>query len=159
MSRNAPSIEHRRAPAGVPGFMSTHPAGARCPALQPQTIRFTPWRWALAFVGVLAVSVGALGVVVPGLPTTIFLIIASWCFTKSCPWLETRLIRNRYFRPFLVFMEPGVRMPLRAKVIANAMMWLAIAASSGVFLARGDWPIALPVILAGAVGSWFIARR
>lgn len=139
--------------------MTTLPAGHQCPALQSPEIPLTPWRWGLALVGVLAVSVGAVGVVVPGLPTTIFLIIASWCFTKSCPWLERKLIRNKFFRPFLVFMEPGVRMPLRAKIMANAMMWLAIAASCGVFIANEQWLIALPVIVAGAVGSWFIARR
>ena len=143
--------------------MTTHPAGASCPVLQPRAtapvIPLTPWRWALALAGVLAVAVGAVGVVVPGLPTTIFLIIASWCFAKSCPWLETKLVRNRFFRPFLVFIEPGARMPLRAKIISNAMMWLAISGSCGVFLARGDYLITLPVLAAGAVGSWFIARR
>ncbi|MFI4892363.1 MAG: DUF454 family protein [Phycisphaerales bacterium JB058] len=140
--------------------MTTHPAGAsQCPVLQAPVIAFTPWRWAVALLGVLAVAVGAVGVVVPGLPTTIFLIIASWCFAKSCPWLETRLIRNRFFRPFLVFMEPGARMPLRAKVISNAMMWIAISGSCGMFFARGDFLITLPVIAAGAIGSWFIAKR
>ena len=159
MSENAPSIDLHAAPKGVAGLMTTLPAGSQCPALQTQTLPVTPWRWGLAVLGVLAVSMGALGVVVPGLPTTIFLIIASWCFTKSCPWLEQKLIRNKFFRPFLVFMEPGARMPMRAKVIANAMMWLAIAASCGVFIASGQWLIAVPVIAAGAVGSWFIAKR
>jgi len=163
MPNPAPSIGPRDAPLGAPGLMASCPMGsgkpAACPALQSQVLPFTPWRWALAALGVLAVSVGALGVVVPGLPTTIFLIIASWCFAKSCPWLETRLIRNRFFRPFLVYLEPGAAMPRQAKISAMVLMWLAISVSSAVFLARGDWIIALPVVLAGAVGTWFIARR
>lgn len=145
--------------------MSTHPA--RVPAAfnqaldaaAPPVLPFTPWRVALAGVGMLSVGVGAVGVVVPGLPTTIFLIVASWCFAKSCPWLEAKLIRNRFFRPFLVYLEPGVRMPRRAKVISIALMWLFIGASCGAFLARADYLIALPVLAAGAVGTWFIARR
>ena len=35
----------------------------------------------------------------------------------------------------------------------------ALVLSCGVFLARGDYLITLPVLAAGAVGSWFIARR
>ncbi len=145
--------------------MTTHPGATNAAISQAldgantPVIPFTPWRWALAFVGVLFVALGAVGVIVPGLPTTIFLILASWCFAKSCPWLETRLIRNRFFRPFLVYLEPGVKMPRKAKVISIALMWFFISASCGAFLARGDWIIALPVIAAGAVGTWFIARR
>jgi len=41
-------------------------------------------RWLLAGAGVVAVGLGGLGVFVPGLPTTIFLIIASYCFARSC---------------------------------------------------------------------------
>ena len=145
--------------------MTTHPAATNAAinqaldGIRTPVIPFTPWRWGLACVGVLFVAIGAVGVVVPGLPTTIFLIMASWAFAKSCPWLEKRLIRNRFFRPFLVYLEPGVQMPLKAKVISIAVMWLFIAGSCGAFLARGDWIIALPVIAAGAVGTWFIARR
>ncbi len=145
--------------------MTTHPGVPNAAINQAlegtatTVIPFTPWRWALASVGVLFVALGAVGVVVPGLPTTIFLILASWSFAKSCPWLEAKLIRNRFFRPFLVYLEPGVKMPMKAKVISIGLMWFFIAGSCGAFLARGDWIIALPVIAAGAVGTWFIARR
>ena len=139
--------------------MTTHPAGPSAIALPShRVIPFTPWRWALAAFGLFCVAAGAIGVVVPGLPTTIFLILASWAFAKSCPWLESRLIRNRFFRPFLVYLEPGVRMPPRAKAIALAMMWTAIAISSAILLTR-EWLIVPPVLLAGLVGTWFIARR
>src|SRR4029450_10740469 len=38
--------------------------------------------------GLVAVALGAVGIVVPGLPTTVFFIIAAWCFSHSSPRLE-----------------------------------------------------------------------
>lgn len=124
--------------------------------------RLDPVRLWLAGVGVVCVGLGALGVFVPGLPTTIFLIIASWCFARSCPWLERRLIRNRFFAPFLRFLEPGAVMPTRARIIASAMMWTAIVASILV-LASSEAPVWVPVLVAlagliGTVAIWTIAR-
>jgi uncharacterized membrane protein YbaN (DUF454 family) len=86
-------------------------------------------RWWLAAVGVLSVGLGGLGVIVPGLPTTVFLIIASWCFVRSCPLLERVLIRNRFFAPFLKYTQPGAVMPLKARVISTGAMWAAIGLS------------------------------
>jgi uncharacterized membrane protein YbaN (DUF454 family) len=86
-------------------------------------------RWMLASVGVVSVGFAGIGAVVPGLPTTIFLIIASWCFAKSCPWLERRLLRNRLFAPYMVYVDGGGPMPRRAKAVALGMMWTAISLS------------------------------
>lgn len=116
-------------------------------------------RWTLACLGLLCVGLGGIGVVVPGLPTTIFLIAASWCFTRSCPWLEERLIRNRFFRPYLKFIDRGEPMPRRVMWITLAVMWVAIGLST-TMLWLGDTPIfvALCVPLAGVVGTVFIVR-
>ncbi len=121
--------------------------------------RGTAWRWGLASLGIACVGLGAVGVVVPGLPTTIFLIIASWCFARSCPWLEQKLIRNRFFGPFLKYLEPGARMPMRVMWITLAVMWACIGASVWTIL-TGDAPgfVAPTVVGAGVVGSWFVYR-
>ena len=128
-------------------------------ALTPRSLRGSLRRWLLAAVGVVCVALGALGVVLPGLPTTIFLIVASWCFARSCPWLEDRLVRTRFFRPFLGYLD-GARMPFKAVVVTLVVMWTAIAIST-VVLARGDDPrplIAAIVPVAGLVGSVFVVR-
>lgn len=116
-------------------------------------------RWLLAVVGVLSVALGAIGVFVPGLPTTVFLIAASWCFARSCPWLEKRLIRVSLFRPFLGYVD-GAVMPKSAVVISLLAMWIAITSSVALFLTAATPKIALSlvVILAGFIGSWFIFR-
>lgn len=118
-------------------------------------------RWTLASIGVACVGLAAVGVVVPGMPTTVFLLAAIWCFTRSCTWLEDKLIRNRFFAPFLPFLVPGVAMPLKAKVISLTMMWAAIVISGAVFIMNdigNGWPVIGTVTL-GLIGTWFIARR
>ncbi|GAB4385695.1 MAG: hypothetical protein Kow0022_12570 [Phycisphaerales bacterium] len=113
-----------------------------------------PRRWALAAVGVACVGMGAIGVFVPGLPTTIFLIIASWCFTRSCPWLEERVRRLRIFKPFYQVIDNGGRMPRRAKVISWTFMWTAIAISTALLISQGLHPAVWgSVIAAGIVGT------
>jgi hypothetical protein len=117
-------------------------------------------RWLLAAAGMLLVGLGALGAVLPGLPTTVFLIGASWCFARSCPWFEERLIRIPLFRPFQRYLEPGTRMPRRAVVTTLVVMWLAVGSSSLLLATRGEGrPVLAAVVLVlGLVGSWFVWR-
>jgi uncharacterized membrane protein YbaN (DUF454 family) len=125
-----------------------------------QVSRSRARRWLLAALGVGCVGCGAVGVVVPGLPTTVFLIAGSWCFARSCPWLEERLIRVPLFRPFLGYLEPGARMPRRAVVLTLVVMWLAIAVSSTVVgLGEPQRPLlAGLIVVLGLVGSVFVLR-
>lgn len=117
-------------------------------------------RWSLAAIGVVCVGLGALGVFVPGLPTTVFLIAASWLFARSCPWLEERLIRVSLFRPFLGALQPGARMPRRAAITSLVVMWIAITCSAMLLAAAGGGGVAAAavVVAAGVVGSVFIVR-
>lgn len=118
-------------------------------------------RWLLAGAGVLSVIVGGIGVVVPGLPTTPFLLLASWCFTRSCPWLETRLIRNRFFGSYLRYLDGEVPMTRRAKAITIGIMWLFVSLSSLTILQADrslTWLVICLALLA-LIGTIFIIRR
>ncbi len=132
-------------------------------AAPTQPVRIAPHRltrWALALVGVGCVGVGAAGVFVPGLPTTVFLILATWCFTRSCPWLERRLIRNRLFAPFLGYLDRSRPMPRRARVAAIATMWAFVGLSIALLAFRNPeifWA-SVPIAGAAGVGTVFIVR-
>jgi uncharacterized membrane protein YbaN (DUF454 family) len=117
-------------------------------------------RWLLAAAGVLAVITGGIGVVVPGLPTTVFLIIGSWCFARSCPWLERRLIRNRLFAPYMKYLSGDAVMPMRAKLITIGIMWVFVAVSAATLLRaeRGPEWLAACVVVAAIIGTVCIVR-
>ncbi len=116
------------------------------------------WRYALAGVGILFVGIGAVGAFLPGLPTTIFLIIASACFAKSCPWLEDRFLNTRLFRPYMRIVNGERAMTRREKLGTLAIMWTFVSISV-VLLAMGDSPnlwLVFTVVLAALVGTVFI---
>jgi uncharacterized membrane protein YbaN (DUF454 family) len=117
-------------------------------------------RWLLAGLGIALVGVGAVGVFLPGLPTTIFLLGASWCFARSCPWLEERLIRVPLFRPFVGYLDNGGTMPRAAVVTTLVVMWIAITASVvTINLGAEPRPVLGSFIVAlGLVGTFFILR-
>lgn len=122
----------------------------------------SPVRWFLAFTGVAFVGLAGIGAVVPGMPTTVFLIAACWCFTRSCPWLERRLVRTRFFAPFLRYLEPGAVMPLRARLVTLGVMWGSVTASVWILASRGvAWWVPAVIIAAALVGSacvWRLGR-
>lgn len=116
-------------------------------------------RWTLVAAGCACVALGALGVVVPGLPTTIFLIVASWCFVRSCPWMERKLVRSRLFAPYAPYLDGSRHMPARAKAITIAIM-AAFTGASCIVLLRSPAPIWAPLTVAALaiVGAAFIIR-
>ena len=113
-----------------------------------------------ASAGVVLVGVGAVGVVVPGLPTTIWLIGASYLFARSHPGLESRLIRNRFFGPYLRYLDRPATMPRRAKITTCALMWTSVGVSLAVLATSGRLSMWLGAVIVGAaaVGTWFICR-
>ena len=117
-------------------------------------------RWTFALLGLLSVGVGFLGVFLPGLPTTVFLLLASYCFTRSCPWLEDRLVKAPIFRPYLRYLDRKEGMPLRARVVTIAMIWAASATSCLLLYLRSGLETWFVVAIGSAalVGSIVVAR-
>jgi uncharacterized membrane protein YbaN (DUF454 family) len=125
-----------------------------CP-VEPRPVSWVrdPRRWAFAGMGIASVGLGWLGVFIPGLPTTIFLIIASYCFARSCPWLEDRLLRIPLFAPYMKVLDEGRGMSRKAVVSALASMWSMVALSCAILFLAGR----LTVIIAAAIVLMAIA--
>ncbi|MEL0022405.1 MAG: YbaN family protein, partial [Rickettsiales bacterium] len=69
-----------------------------------------------------AVFRGLIGIVVPGLPTTVFLLMAAWAFSRSSERFQNWLLAHpRLGPPVIAWRERGA-IPARAKILAVAMM-------------------------------------
>ena len=83
-------------------------------------------RTILISLGWLCVGLGFVGVFVPGIPTTIFLIIALWAFTKSSEKLRHWLLNHKRFGPILNNWQQHKVVPRRAKILMVVLMSLAV---------------------------------
>jgi uncharacterized membrane protein YbaN (DUF454 family) len=93
------------------------------------TDRAAVLRLILGSLGVLCVALGIIGVFVPGLPTTEFLLAASYLFARSSPRLEHWLESNRWFGPSLRRFRETRGMPRRTKMLALVSMWVGLSLS------------------------------
>ena len=80
----------------------------------------------LISLGWLCVGLGFLGIIVPGVPTTIFLIIALWAFTKSSEKLRHWLLHHKRFGPILNNWQKHKVVPRRAKILMVILMSSAV---------------------------------
>lgn len=114
-------------------------------------------RWGWFVLGWLAVGLGGLGVIVPGLPTTGFFVLAASCFAKSSPRFERWVLSLPKVGPLVRDYRAGHGMPRRAKVTAITMIVLAVSLSAAVGLSSP--PARATVVAAGMVGVWYVGWR
>lgn len=106
-------------------------------------------RGLLLVAGVMAVGLGVVGVVVPMLPTTPFLLLAAACFLRSSERMYRWLLANPVFGEHLRRYRAGEGLPLASKVATVVLLWATLALSAFVAVPPRLWWVR--VILA-AVG-------
>ena len=116
-----------------------------------------PARYGLIAFGWLCVGLGVLGAILPVLPTTIFLIMALWAFSRSSARLHHWLYSHpRLGRPLRAWQVHRV-IPIPAKCLALTMMLLSLLYVS-LFVAEG-WALPLGLALAlGTVAGYILTR-
>lgn len=107
--------------------------------------------------GLICVALGWVGLIVPGLPGTVFFVMASWCFARSSPRLERWLFNLPAVGPLVSDYRDGLGMPRRAKIVAIACIVAACTYSAG-FAIEPTW-VRIAVAVTGMIGVWYVGRR
>lgn len=88
------------------------------------------YRYLYFISGVLLVAIGVIGIFLPILPTTIFLILASACFIKSSSqaneWLRNHKILGVYIKNY----QDGTGLTIKSKIFNITLLWLMISVSA-----------------------------
>jgi uncharacterized protein len=103
----------------------------------------------LVVCGTISVALGVLGIFLPLLPTTVFLLLAAACYARSSERFYLKLTQNRWLGAYIRNQREGRGMRRRDKTITLAMLWIGIGATM-VWTAENWW---LRLVLAAiAVG-------
>lgn len=90
--------------------------------------------WLVA--GLICVGLGTVGMVMPILPTTPFLLAAAACFCKSSTRMYNWLLNNKWFGEYIKNYREGRGLPMKTKITALTVLWSAIVVSTVFFLNR-----------------------
>ncbi len=131
--------------------------------MQPQRASRENSRTGRAFfaaIGVVFLALGYVGYIVPGMPGTVFFILALWAFKKSSPRLEDWLLNRSFIGPTLRDWETDKSIRRGTKTLAIAMVWASILLSCALLWNRPSAPWLVPVLLACAAGvTVFLSTR
>ena len=110
------------------------------------------------FLGSLSVGMGVIGIFVPGWPTTIFLIIASYFYIRSSEKLYNWLLNNKILGIYLKNYYSGKGMPLKAKIFSILMMWSFGLLSIFLWIPSNLMIVKITVFILLVIGTIFILR-
>lgn len=115
-----------------------------------------PVRLVFAGFGTLFVLLGVLGIFLPVLPTTPFLLLAAACYARASRRIFSWLLNHRQFGPLIREWREHRAMPYRAKRRALWLIALSFAISVGFVVP--DWPAKLAMGVGGLVLMAWVAR-
>jgi uncharacterized protein len=107
-------------------------------------------RWLLIAAGTFSLALGAIGVFLPILPTTPFLLLSAACYMRSSQRMHKWLLENRWFGEYIRNYQEGRGIPFKTKIVALTFLWTGIIYSA--FIALDEILIAQVVLLLIAVG-------
>lgn len=80
-------------------------------------------RWTLLMAGTVFVGIGILGIFLPLLPTTVFFLMAAWCYARSSKRFYDWLHHNRYFGKYIKNYREGHGISFASKVSSLIVLW------------------------------------
>ncbi len=111
-------------------------------------------RWQRALwlaAGACSLALGIVGIFLPLLPTTPFVLLAAFCFSRGSQRCETWLLQHPRFGPMVLDWRANRAVPLRAKQLSSLMMIFGCAWAWWAMPPRFGW---LPALLCVLVAAW-----
>lgn len=121
----------------------------------------TRFRWAWWLLAYASLGMGIIGIFVPGLPTTVFVLIAAYAASRGSDRLHAWLLAHARFGPMIRDWQTYRAVSRRAKwaatwtMLASAIILLAIMLASG---SHRAWMVALPIGCMVIVATWLWKR-
>ncbi|MFX1337875.1 MAG: YbaN family protein [Promethearchaeota archaeon] len=114
---------------------------------------------ALYFIGgTISLILGIIGIVIPILPTTPFLLLAAACYARSSEKFYNWLLNNRILGSYIRNYIEGRGMPIKVKIFTISMLWFTILLSAFLFI-QLLWVRIVLFIIAIAVTTHIILIR
>jgi len=101
----------------------------------------------LVLCGTLCVALGVIGIFLPLMPTTVFLLMAAACYARSSERFYQRLINHRLLGGYIRNSREGRGMRKRDKIVTLGLLWLSIGVTM-IWSAEATW---LRLVLAAVV--------
>ncbi|MFA5665199.1 YbaN family protein [Castellaniella sp.] len=104
-------------------------------------------RFLYTTLGSVALGLGFLGIFLPLLPTTPFLLLAAFCYLRGSARMHAWLMSHPVLGPYIRDFQEGRGIPLQSKCIALALMWPSLAVSAWIMpVAWARWLLLIPGI-------------
>lgn len=101
----------------------------------------------LVVCGILCVALGVIGIFLPLMPTTVFLLLAAACFSRGSERFHRRLVEHRLLGPYIAQSRGMTR---RQKITAIAVLWASLGATM-YWTAEAAWLRALLAMIGAGV--------
>lgn len=114
-------------------------------------------RYLLMAGGLISLALGTIGILLPVLPTTPFLLLSAYCFIRSSDKLYQWLINHRVFGAYIYHYLEHRAVKKRAKIVAIIMLWPALLIS--MHIVNKTWATILLFIIGAAVTTHILSLK
>ncbi|MGO1368981.1 MAG: YbaN family protein [Senegalia sp. (in: firmicutes)] len=112
----------------------------------------------LIIIGSISLVLGSIGIILPVLPTTPFLLLSLACFVKSSDKLYRFILNNKYLSPYVADYMSGNGIPKKAKRRAILLIWITIGFSVIFIIDKAILRIML-LTIASIVSIYILTRK
>ena len=116
----------------------------------------TRFRWAWLLLAYASLGTGIVGIFVPGLPTTVFILLAAYAASRGSTRLHQRLLQDPRFGPMIRDWQANGAVSRRAKKLAIVMM--ALSAIVMLLFMPNRWLAVHGIAVMAIVGTWLWHR-